>query len=123
MANILIVEDQADLAFLVSTCLSADGHTVQTVFSKAALYECIALFRPELIILDVLLGEDNGREICEQLKLSEWRHIPVILYSSIAAHLEGYEAVGASARLLKPFTFKTLSAIVNKVLAMTGSAA
>jgi putative two-component system response regulator len=116
MANILIVDDQPDLAFMVSTCLATDGHYTKTVLTRHELYISLAAFPCELIILDVLLGEDNGREICAALKKSEWQHIPIILYSSLGGLLTEYKSVGASAKLLKPFTLKAITELVKQVL-------
>ncbi len=72
---------------------------------------------PDLILLDVLLAGEDGRETCKQLKSNEQTyHIPVILISAHANLNNVRETCGADDYLAKPFRLKELTDKVQKHL-------
>lgn len=116
MSRILIVDDEQDILHLVSMFLSSKGYEVRTAKSKTEFFDLLPSFKPDLIILDVMLGADNGRDICKEIKAAEHKHIPVILYSAIPQMLANYEECNANDTLEKPFPLSELLKKVTKAL-------
>src|ERR1700712_2343142 len=116
MQRIVVVDDEPDILHLVSMSLSKKGYEVKTAKSKTEFLELLPSFKPDLIILDVMLGADNGRDICKEIKAAEHRHIPIILYSAVAHMLANFEECNANDTLEKPFPLSELFIKVTKAL-------
>ena len=115
MAKILVVDDSSDLIELLSMLLKRKGYNVKTTLSIDGLQETISSFEPDLILLDVLLKEGNGRDLCKQIK--EWnKSLPIVLISANPNLLEDHEECEADAVIEKPFVMQTVIKIVNKLL-------
>jgi DNA-binding response OmpR family regulator len=114
---ILVIDDDQAILDAISLALERAGYDVQTSTDGRCLLEISNKRMPDLILLDILLSGEDGRELCIQLKeREETRHIPVILCS---AHFSGdvitYFA-GASTFLPKPFHVRELLATVERFL-------
>lgn len=81
---IMVVEDEVDLGLLLTHNLEKLNYrTVNVTDGRDALNKIFEI-RPDLILLDVLLPNLNGFEICRYVKLvPETRNIPIIIYSSL----------------------------------------
>ena len=119
MITILVVDDAEDILFLLKITLEKSGYSVRTATTKAAFLAWLESADPDLIILDVMLGEDNGRDICQEIKLTNRKHIPIMLYSAVASNLADYKACEANDILEKPFELEVL---LEKVRRLTGKA-
>lgn len=119
MANILLVDDSSEILDAMQYILEMEGYTVRSVLGKDAMMEEIEEFAPDLIILDVLLSGDNGRDITKALKANEdTRDIPVILMSANHKWLLDYEECGAVNIISKPFHLSDLTDKVGAALKM-----
>ena len=115
MAKILLIDDSTDLLELFSMLLKKKGHKVKCVSSGDGLQDIISSFEPDLVLLDVLLKEENGRDLCKKIK--EWsKTLPIILVSSDPSLLKGYDDCEADAVIEKPFYMQTVTTTVNKIL-------
>lgn len=113
MARILLLEDEALIAIMVSDWLAELGHeTIGPVGSAAAALPLIESMRPEAALLDVLVADGNSRPAAEALRA---RAIPFAFLSGAIAG----EAIpfGNVPVLAKPFDFEALRAIVARLLA------
>lgn len=82
-ATILIVDDQDQNLQVVGTVLSMTGYEVMTAGSGAEAFERLEEKKPDIILLDLLMPEMDGMEVCRQLKANEtWAEIPVIFLSA-----------------------------------------
>ncbi len=84
MTTILIVDDEPDSIDSLSTRLSIDGFDVQAVTSGAEALAQIAVRRPDLVIIDLMMPGMTGFDLCRFLRDEEQtRRIPIILYSAL----------------------------------------
>src|SRR5947209_8123853 len=66
--EVLIAEDDLELRALVARALEAEGFTVRTVETAAALMESVARKAPDVLVLDVGLPDSDGRDACQALR-------------------------------------------------------
>ncbi len=113
---ILVVDDDEGILEVVQIVLESEGDAVQTAMNSAFLQQLSSQpVLPELILLDVLLSGEDGRDISKQLKAdTQLRHIPVIMLSAHSEASEMANTGGADAFLEKPFDVDALIAIVQK---------
>jgi CheY-like chemotaxis protein len=89
--RILIVDDDPTILTLLQDLLGEEGYSVRTSTSSTSLLQHVQRFQPDLIVLDALLSEEDGRVLCRQLKTNALtKHIPVIL---ISAYITWHEAL------------------------------
>ena len=119
MANVLIVDDEIECQFLLQVIFQRAGHTTQLAGDAATSLATISQSPPDVIVLDDMLPDFSGSEVCRRLKGSpSTRHIPVLLYSAGCnvrnrSHLA---AIGADAALGKPSTPRELVQTVDRLL-------
>lgn len=111
--RILIVEDDSDIALVLSTILEDAGYTVQTSDGSDFLMWLQERKAPDLILLDMLLSGQDGREIARQVKgQPETSHVPIIMLSAHPTAGRDALAAGADGFLAKPFDLEILLARV-----------
>ena len=121
MANesICIVEDDRDIADLVTFNLEKEGYGITVFTSGEEATEQIIRSLPDLVILDLMLPGVDGLEVCRKLKLNDKsRNIPIIMMTAKSEDsdiISGLE-VGADDYVTKPFSPRILTARVRAVL-------
>ncbi len=118
-ARILAVDDQTDLLELLDMSLSQEGYMVRTAASGAEAMSMIAVEKPDLILLDIILGDTSGIKITTKLKNdSETAQIPIILLTAKDSETDIIVglSVGADDYITKPFSTKVLLARIDAVL-------
>ena len=122
MPEVLIVEDEPEIAELVEFHLGREGLPSSIVHSGRQALERIKRERPDLVILDLMLPDLDGFEVCRRIKSEpETRKIPVIMVtakSDDADVVTGIE-LGADDYVVKPFSPKVLVARVKNALRRT----
>jgi len=117
MVNILLIEDDERIASLIKRGLEEQDYSVDLALDGTAGTSLIQSKDYAVIIMDLLLPDRNGIEICQEVKKVK-PDIPVIMLTALGTtddKLEGFDA-GADDYLVKPFDFRELLARV-KVLA------
>lgn len=118
-ADILIIDDEPDNLRLLSTILESQGYKVRQALNADIALKTIELQPPNLILLDILMPEVDGYQLCRQLKLNpKTNEIPVIFLSALARGLDrkkGFKAGGAD-YLTKPFELEEVLARVQHQL-------
>lgn len=117
--RILVVEDEASLALLLSYNLEAEGYAVERVERGDEAELRIAETPPDLVILDWMLPGVSGLEICRRLRAREsTRTLPVIMLTARGEEGERVRglAVGADDYVVKPFSVPELMARVRALL-------
>lgn len=82
-ATILIVDDQVENLQVVGTVLSMTGYEVISACSGEQAFERLSAKTPDIILLDILMPDMNGMEVCRKIKADErWAGIPVVFLSA-----------------------------------------
>jgi adenylate cyclase len=118
-AIILIVDDTPDNVRLLSTILTEEGYQVRKALNGKRALATVQEFPPNLILLDVMMPEMNGYQVCAQLKASpKTSSIPVIFLSALDDVVDKVKAfdVGAVDYITKPFQDKEVLARVANQL-------
>ena len=114
--TILVVEDEASIASFVALYLKNAGYKVRTVSTGSAALTHVAAETPALIILDLMLPDLDGIEICRRIRKSS--DVPILMLTARDEDVDkiiGLE-VGADDYLTKPFNPRELVARVKSVL-------
>ncbi len=113
--KILVVDDAVSIRTLIKSVLEKE-YAVETASSGEEALDVIPRFAPDLVLLDVVMGEMDGYEVCRRLRASGNLHlIKVVMVSSksmVEERLHGYDA-GADDYLVKPFDKEELLAKVR----------
>jgi DNA-binding response OmpR family regulator len=105
MEKILLVDDDQDLLLVLTHALRAHGYAVTALADPSIVLQTIAAVQPGIIILDINMGQWDGRIICEQVKaMDEYNQIPVVLYSGVAEDKDTLLHTRASLFLHKPLS-------------------
>lgn len=116
MKHVLVVDDEAHILEVVEYALSREGFRVTRAEDGVAALALAAREAPDLVILDVMLPDIDGLEVCRKLKLSS--SVPILFLSSRAEEIDrilGLE-LGGDDYLTKPFSPRELVARVRAVL-------
>ncbi|MCF3651404.1 response regulator [Synoicihabitans lomoniglobus] len=120
--KILVVDDESDVADLVAYHLKANGFAVETVNDPTRSIGLARSFIPDLVILDVMMPEINGIQICRMLRADpKLKQVPVIFLTAKVEEndrIQGLEN-GADDYICKPFSTKELVLRVQNILRRT----
>ncbi len=119
MANILVVDDDAHIRDVVRFALEKAGHVIREAEDGRAALEAWAASGADLIVLDILMPETDGLDVCRQIRQSD--DVPILFLSSRDEELDrvlGLE-LGADDYLTKPFSPRELVARVKGILRRT----
>lgn len=116
MNKILIIDDDPDLCSLVATILERDGYQVATAYEGQTGLEQVRTFKPDLVLLDIMMPGDSGWAVCEQL--SQAGGPPVIFLSARGSEGDIVRGLrlGADDYIAKPFRRHELLARIEAVL-------
>lgn len=117
LSNILIVDDDPEIRSLLSRYLEEQGFRVSTAADLRSCLELINRRPPDLLVLDVMLPDGSGLDLCRDL-LHRRPRIPVILLTALKEDIDrilGLE-IGADDYLGKPFNPRELAARIRAVL-------
>jgi len=117
--QILIVEDEPDVAGMLKIRFESVGYGVRLAGTGQAALNCVKEETPDLVILDIKLPDISGYEVCRRLReFSKPWQIPVLMLTGLcqpADEMRGF-AFGADAYLTKPFDSTRLLNIVNELV-------
>jgi len=117
--KILVVDDEPDVTDLLTYTLKSKGFTVEAVNDPNASIGLARSFLPDLVILDVMMPEITGIQICRMLRADpQLKHVPVIFLTAKAEEddrIHGLET-GADDYVAKPFSPRELTLRVQALL-------
>jgi DNA-binding response OmpR family regulator len=117
LKKVLIVDDSPAQVKLMQGLLETEGYQPVGINDPRLVEEAIAAERPSLILLDVIMPERNGFQICRELKSNaQYSTIPVIMVTSKDSVSDKYwgEQQGADGYVTKPFTRDELLRAVRR---------
>ena len=104
MSKVLVVEDDQQMARLLQTLLSLEGHEALTTPRPDIIVDTVRRARPDVVVMDLHLGQVNTLDVLKTLKVdSVLKSIPVIIVSGLDAEDKCMQA-GADAFMLKPYS-------------------
>ena len=119
MARILVVDDEPDILELTRYNLSSEGFQVMTAATGHEALSQIAEDKPDLVVLDLMLPDLSGVEICKKLRADPtFERLPIIMLTARSEEVDrvvGFE-VGADDYVTKPFSPRELTLRIRSVL-------
>jgi DNA-binding response OmpR family regulator len=120
MKKILVVDDNTEIQELVAIILMAEVYEVDLLSIGDRVANSIRLFKPDLIILDIMMGELDGRVICKTLKSDpKTMAIPVILFSASHEIATAADVSKADDFIAKPFDIDVLASKVKRLISLS----
>jgi DNA-binding response OmpR family regulator len=124
MERVLIVDEDPDIVRLVRYNLSHSGYEVQSAASGREALELVQKQPPDLVVLDVMLPDVDGLEVCRTLRQqSSSRRIPILMLTARGEEIDrvvGFE-LGADDYVSKPFSPRELVLRVKSILRRSGT--
>jgi DNA-binding response OmpR family regulator len=121
MQSVLVVEDESSIASFVALYLKNAGYTVRTAATGSEALAQVAASQPALIVLDLMLPDIDGIEVCRRIRKGS--DIPILMLTARDEDVDkiiGLE-VGADDYLTKPFNPRELVARVKSILRRAGT--
>jgi CheY-like chemotaxis protein len=119
MARVLVIDDDDSLLQVMGLMVKRAGHEVTTRNNVRAGLETAFAEQPDLVIVDVMMPELNGYQVCRVLRTNpRTKHIPLMVLTALYGHEFEQDAIssGADAYVTKPVTMEILREEVAKLL-------
>jgi DNA-binding response OmpR family regulator len=117
--KVLIVDDEPNIVVSLEFLMSQQGYEIEVARDGEQALHLLDSFNPDLVLLDVMLPQKSGFEICQQIKEKpEWKHMKVVLLTAKGreADITKGLALGADEYVTKPFATKELVQKVTQIL-------
>ena len=115
--KILVVDDDTDIIEPLALILEAKGFKVETITKGKLVYSKISSFKPDVLLLDILMSGADGREICKKLKSNnKTKNLTVIMMSAHPSGMSDSEKIGADDFIAKPFETEDLLIMLDKYI-------
>jgi DNA-binding response OmpR family regulator len=117
MAHIVIIEDEPDLAMGLRDNLEFEQHTVAHALTGQDGIALVSRKPPDLILLDIMLPDLDGFEVCRRLRTAGFR-MPILILSARSQEIDKVRGLelGADDYITKPFSLKELLARIQAAL-------
>ena len=120
--EILIVDDEPSIVVPIQFLMEQQGYSVLVAENGEDALDVIYKYKPDLILLDIMLPRIDGYEVCEIVRLNpEYRDVKIIFLTAKGREVEIAKglALGADAYIVKPFSNTELVAKVKELLDTT----
>ena len=117
--KILIVDDEPNIVLSLEFLMEQSGYTVAVARDGEEALAQMASFRPDLVLLDIMLPKMNGYEVCQKIRATpDWAGVRVLMLSAKGRELEVSKglALGADGYVTKPFSTRDLMDQVRRLL-------
>lgn len=120
MTTVLIVDDELDMCKLIEVMLTKSGFRTLTAVNGQEAYAILETERIDIILLDVMMPEEDGFQVCKNIRLKS--DVPIIFLTARDANDDKVKGltIGGDDYIIKPFTASELVARINAVLRRTG---
>ena len=120
--RILIVDDEPSIVVPIQFLMEQQGYSVMVAENGESALDIIYKYKPDLILLDIMLPRIDGYEVCEIVRLDpRYRDIKIIFITAKGREVEIAKglALGADAYITKPFSNSELVSKVKELLSTT----
>ncbi len=117
--KVLIADDEPNIVTSLEFLLEHNGYDVRVARDGQEVLDQLPEYRPDLILLDVMMPVRNGFEICQTIRSNpEWRDMKIVMLTAKGRDIEATKglALGADAYVTKPFSTKDLVERVKELL-------
>jgi DNA-binding response OmpR family regulator len=121
--RILIADDEPNIVVSLEYLMKREGFEVAVANDGEAALNAMASLPADLVLLDVMMPELDGFEVCQRIRANPaWRDTKIVMLTAKGRDLERDKgmALGADAYVTKPFSTKDLIAQVRKLLGLGG---
>ena len=120
--RVLVVDDEPQILRGLTVVLRQAGFEVDTAATKSEALDRVAVRPPEMLVLDLILPDGSGVEVCEEVR--GWSQLPIIVLSAVGDEREKVRALdaGADDYLTKPFGTDELLARLRALMRRSGDA-
>ncbi|MDD3627698.1 MAG: ATP-binding protein [bacterium] len=118
--TILIVDDDVDIVEFIAMGLEVEGFTPLKAFNGKEAFKILEDNIPDLILLDIMMPDISGYEVCKELKMQrKFNLIPIIMLTAKLKESDKYEGfiTGADEYITKPFDFDLLVSSIKRIIA------
>ncbi|MBF0508983.1 MAG: response regulator [Deltaproteobacteria bacterium] len=115
MAKVLVVDDEQYIREMYLDELTEDGHAVATLASGLNLRESLDSLQPDVMVLDIMLGGDNGLNLLQEIRSDNYK-LPVILCSANDSGKSDPRSLAAEYYVMKSFDLSELKKRVNQAV-------
>ena len=117
--KVLIADDEPNIVTSLEFLMTRSGYDVKVARTGEEALALVASFAPDLVLLDVMMPQRSGYEVCQKMReRPEWRHIKIMMLSAKGREAEVSKglSLGADAYVTKPFSNRELIARVGELL-------
>lgn len=117
--KVLIVDDEENIVISMEFLISQAGYELQVARNGEEALDKVRSFVPDLILLDVMMPNINGFEVCRRIRENPaWQDIKIIMLTAKGREVEVTKglALGVNSYIIKPFSTKELMAEVKRIL-------
>lgn len=117
--KVLIADDEPNIVTSLEYLMTKSGYEVEIARNGEEALALVESFRPDLVLLDVMMPRRSGYEVCQKMReRAEWRHIKIVVLSAKGREAEVSKglSLGADAYVTKPFSNRELIARVAGLL-------
>ena len=109
-ARVLVVDDELQILRGLKVILRNAGYSVETAATKAEALDAVSVRPPDVLVLDLVLPDGSGVEVCEEIR--RWSTLPILVVSAVGDEREKVRALdaGADDYITKPFGSEELTA-------------
>ncbi len=120
-SRILVIEDEDNIALALDYLMTREGYDHDRIASGGQAMERIRTTHPDLVLLDVMLPEVSGYEICQSMRMdASLADVKILMMTARGSAIERRKglALGADGFISKPFELKELRDEVRRLLAV-----
>jgi len=121
MAKILLVDDEEHIRVLYQEELKEEGYDVVTAATGHGLLNMIARERPDVVVLDIRLADENGLELLQEIR-NTYYDLPVILCSAYESFKKNVKTIAADAYVVKSSDLNPLKKAIRRAVEGRGVA-
>ncbi len=117
--TVLLVDDDPNIILSLEFLIEQAGHETRVASDGEAAMKAIAEYKPDLVLLDVMLPKRDGFDVCKSIRANPaWKDIRIVMLTAKGHDSERKKglALGADAYITKPFSTREAMKLINGVL-------